>query len=708
MTSASRAALKSSSPDAGRSEWPVVVARAGLALAVGLMAATLVLLGLTWSGDVPPLGASDVQDAVLVGVFFAYSIVGALIVTRLPQNRVGWIFLASGLLLQVWVFSYRYAAYGLEERPGSLPAAELLAWVSEWSVVLGLGLAFTFLLLLFPTGRLVSRRWGAVAWFAAFAIGFTTITWATTPGRLSEFAQVTNPVGIAAVGRLDLPGLGWVLTVLAIVASAVSLVVRYVRSTGLERRQIQWFVYAAVVMAVALVVVSIASESQSSPIGVAADVLLPVAFVALPAAAYVAIFKNDLYDLELVVSKTITFGVLTALITGSYVAVVVGVGAVVGTIGESNLVLSVLATAIVAIAFQPARVRVQRLANRLVYGERATPYEVLAELSHRMGDAIEAEEVLPQMARVVTEGTGALRAELWLVVGRHLHRLSSWPPESGSPTLPLTEGRLPPVPGATRTVEVHHQGELIGAVALTMPPGRTLTPTEDRLLADLAAQAGLVLRNVRLFEELKASRRRIVSAQDEERRRLERDIHDGVQQRLLALALTLKMTAARVGHDPNEAVIESLDDAAGEARETLVELRRLARGIHPAIITEGGLVAALESLAERTPLPVEMQVPDPERLPAPVEVTVYYVVAEALTNAVKHAAASKVAVDVVRSDGRILVEVVDDGSGGALASPGSGLSGLGDRVAALGGHLQIDSPPGRGTRIQVDIPCGSS
>ncbi len=708
MTSDSRAAGKSSSPDTGRGEWPVVVARAGLALAVGLVAATLVLLGLTWSGEVSPLSASDVQDALLVGVFFAYSVVGALIVIRLPQNRVGWIFLASGLFLQVWIFSYRYAAYGLVVRPGSLPAVELMAWTSAWSLVLGLGLAFTFLLLVFPTGRLVSRRWGAVAWFAAFAIGFTTITWATSPGPLSVFDQVTNPVGIAAVGRLDLPGLGWVLTVLATVASAVSLVVRYVRSIGVERRQIQWFVYAAVVMAVALVMVSIPSESQWSPIGVAADVLLPVAFVALPAAAYVAIFKHDLYDLDIVVSKTITFGVLTALITGSYVAVVVGVGAAVGTAGESSLVLSVLATAVVAIAFQPARVRVQRIANRLVYGERATPYEVLAELSHRMGDAVDAEAVLPQMARVVTEGTSALRAEVWLVVGSDLHRLSSWPPESGSPTLPLTEGRLPPVPEATRTVEVRHQGQLLGAVALTMPPGQTLTPTEDRLLADLAAQAGLVLRNVRLVEELKASRRRIVSAQDEERRRLERDIHDGVQQRLLALALTLKMTAARVGNDPNEALIESLDDAAAEARETLVELRRLARGIHPAIITEGGLVAALESLAERTPLPVEMQVPDTERLPAPVEVTVYYVVAEALTNAVKHAAASRVAVDVARSDGRILVEVVDDGSGGALASPGSGLSGLGDRVAALGGHLKIDSPPGGGTRIQVDIPCGSS
>jgi signal transduction histidine kinase len=584
-----------------------------------------------------------------------------------------------------------------------------MAWTSEWAVVPGFGSAFTFLLLVFPTGRLSSRKWRPVAWFAALAVSFTAITWATVPGPLSGFDQVTNPVGIAAVGRLDLPGLGWVLTVLAVVASAVSLIVRYIRSAGVERRQIQWFVYAAAMAAMALTTATIASESDWKPIVVAADVLFPLAVVALPTAVYIAIFKHDLYDLDIVISKTITFGFLTALITGAYVAVVVGAGALVGTAGEPNLALSVLATVIVAIAFQPARARVQRLANRLVYGTRATPYEVLAELSHRLGDAIDAAAVVPEMARIVTEGTGAVTAEVWLVVGSELHRVSSSSPnEHRRETVPMAGGQLPNLPKASHTVSIRHQGQLLGAITLTMPPGRALTRTEDRLLNDLAAQGGLVLSNVRLVEEVKASRKRIVSAQDEERRRLERDIHDGVQQRLLALSLALKMTANQVGHDSPEAMVDSLDDAAKEALETLAELRRLARGIHPAIVTEGGLVAALESLAERTPLPVDMRVPDTERFPTAVEVTVYYVVAEALTNAVKHAAASTLTVDLARSDGRILVTVIDDGSGGATPSPGSGLSGLEDRVAALGGLLQIDSPLGGGTRIKAEIPCGSS
>jgi signal transduction histidine kinase len=436
--------------------------------------------------------------------------------------------------------------------------------------------------------------------------------------------------------------------------------------------------------------------------------LFPLAVGALPTAAYVGIFKHRLYDLDVVVSKTISFGVLAALITGAYVVMVAGVGAAVGAVGRSNLMLSVVATAVVAVAFQPIRRRVERLADRLVYGARATPYEVLAELAHRMGDAVNRETVLPRMARIVTEGTGALRAEVWLVVGSELQLVSCWPPGADRRTLPVAGGGLPSLPDADRAVEVRHQGQLLGAVALRMPPARTLTRTEDRLLTDLAAQAGLVLSNVRLIEELKASRRRIVSAQDEERRRLERDIHDGVQQRLVTLALALKMTAAEVGHDANDAVIDSLGRAAGEAVTTLAELRRLARGIHPAIVTEGGLAAALESLAERTPLPVELLVAQTGRLPAPVEVTVYYLVAEALTNAVKHAAASAATVTLARSDGQVLVEVVDDGGGGAMPSPGSGLSGLEDRVAALGGHLRIVSPAGGGTRIQAGIPCESS
>lgn len=685
----------------------VAAAWGSLGLAVGLVLATLTLIVLTATDRVGTMMAgSHLGDGLFALAFLAYSAVGALIVVRRPDNRVGWVFLASGLGFHLWVFAWRYAAFGLLVRPGSLAASELAAWLASWVVTVGFGLAFTFLPQVFPNGSPPSRPWRPLTWFTTVALLVWAFTWATAPGPVDSFPQVDNPLAIAAVGRLD-PGLGWMLFVLAVLASVASLVVRYVGSAGAQRRQIRWFAYAAVLMGVALVVTSIASEGWW-PAEVAAGVLVPAAVAAVPVAAFVAIFKHDLYDLDVVVSKTITFGLLAALITGGYVAVVTGVGVAVGTAGELSLALAVLVTAAVAVAFQPARVRVKRVANRLVYGPQAAPYDVLAEFSRRMGGSLDATAALPQMARIVAEGTRAARAEVWLVFDDRLHRIACWPAEANRQVLSLTEGGLPPLPGTSRTVEVRRHDELLGAIALTVAPGRTLTPTEERLLADLAAQAGLVLSNVRLVEEVKASRQRLVAAQDEERRRLERDIHDGVQQRLVTLALALKVTSTQVPRDRSNAVADALDAAATEAAETLAELRRLARGIHPAIVTEGGLVAALESLAERAPLPVEVRMCDRERLAAPVEITAYYLVAEALTNTAKHATATSATVTLERTEGRVIVEVVDDGVGGAAAAPGSGLAGLADRVAALGGRLEILSPAGDGTRLRAEIPCVSS
>lgn len=679
-----------------------VVARTGMGLAILLVGAAFVLIGLTWSNRVEALTASHLQDALLVLGFLLYSAVGAVVLSRRPGNRVGGIFLSSGLLLLLWIFSFRYATYGLMVRPGSLPGAEAAAWLG-WTVIPGFGLAFTFLLLVFPDGRLPSPSYRAVAWFAGVAVAFTTTTWATLPGPLDLFGQVINPVGISAVERLRLNEVGWGLLLLAVLASAASLIIRYVHSTGTARRQLQWFAYAAALVGLTWLTITIATDW--APAWAVAEVMLPVAVAALPIAAFVAIFKHDLYDLGVVVSKTITFGVLAALITIVYVGLVVGVGSAVGGVGEPNLFLAILATALVAVAFQPVRARVQALAARLVYGERANPYEVLAEFAHRMGETVNPERALPEVARLLGEATDASRTGLWLVVESELRRVAAWPDEEDRSAVRLVEGRLPPLPDASDAVEVRHQDRLLGAITLTVPLGRELAPIERRLVTDLAAQAGLVLDNLRLIEELKASRQRIVTAQDQERRRLERDIHDGVQQRLLALALRLRTEAEAT--EPELEVGGILKDAADEARDILTEVRRLARGIHPAIVTEGGLVAALESLSERSPIPTEVRSPDIGRLPEPVDVTIYYLVAEALANVTKHAQASEATVTVERVNGRIRVEVTDDGIGGAVAS-GPGLTGLADRVAALAGQLEVESPPGGGTRLRAEIPCGSS
>jgi signal transduction histidine kinase len=206
--------------------------------------------------------------------------------------------------------------------------------------------------------------------------------------------------------------------------------------------------------------------------------------------------------------------------------------------------------------------------------------------------------------------------------------------------------------------------------------------------------------------QVRESRARIVAAADEERRRIERDIHDGAQQRLVALGLQLRNAQRRLGRESDPEVQQLLSDAVGELQLAVYELRELARGVHPAVLTEEGLAAALESLVARTPFPITLDVAE-ERLPEQVEATAYFVVCEALTNMAKHAHASKATICAHRQDGVVTVAIEDDGIGGAFAKDGSGLRGLSDRVEALGGRLAIDSPPSGGTRIVAEMPCAS-
>ncbi|MGH2947519.1 MAG: PAS domain S-box protein [Solirubrobacteraceae bacterium] len=249
-------------------------------------------------------------------------------------------------------------------------------------------------------------------------------------------------------------------------------------------------------------------------------------------------------------------------------------------------------------------------------------------------------------------------------------------------------------------------GRLWGAVMVSTIDEAPFPEGSEQRIADFAELVALALANAEAREELAASRERIVEAGDAERRRLERNLHDGAQQRLVALSLTLRLAEARLA-DADPAALELLRGANAELGEALGELRELARGIHPAILTDRGLVPALEMLAGRASVPVELSAPLEERLPGPVEAAAYYIVAEALTNASRHARASRVRVHVARTESGAVVEVTDDGVGGADERTGSGLRGLCDRVDALGGTLELDSPAGFGTTLRARIPCRS-
>ena len=274
------------------------------------------------------------------------------------------------------------------------------------------------------------------------------------------------------------------------------------------------------------------------------------------------------------------------------------------------------------------------------------------------------------------------------------------------------EGRAPQIVerltsfgyGSASAAPIRVGGQVWGALVAAAPEHEPLAPGSERRLADFAELVAQALANADAYMKLAASRIRIVEAGDTERRRLERNLHDGAQQRLVSLAVQLRLIKARLRKDPAsaEALVEEAD---AELDQALGELRELARGIHPAVLTERGLATALHALAERAPIPIELtQIPE-ARLPGSVEAAIYYVVAEAITNVAKYAQATRATVEVERSNGFATAVVTDDGVGGAEPVPGSGLAGLADRVEALGGRLQIDSTAGRGTQLSAEIPC---
>ncbi len=632
-----------------------------------------------------------------VSVVFAvtFPFTGALVASRRPGNAVGWLMIGAPLFASLNSVAQDYAEHALVNSPGSLPGGAFASWIGAWAWV-PLVASVPLLLQLLPDGRPLTRRWrwllhASLAEFTFMLAGFMA-TWPIRGPRLVGDWDVGQAPALTRIAALSSPILAAV-----VLGSIASVVVRFIRSRGEERQQLKWITFGVLIVGLNLIV----SVNVQTPSILDAAAQLPLA-VALP----VAILRYRLYDIDLVINKTLVYGVMAGFISAVYVAIVVGVGRLVGS--GRDLGLSILATALVAVAFQPVRERVQRVANRVVYGRRASPYEVLSEFSGGMARAVATEELLPRMARVAAEAVGAAGADVWLRVGPDLIREASWPGPAGSARITAeVVGEMEAdvaLTGADLAVPVRHQGELLGVIGARRSAGEQLSPGEAKLLRDLASQAGLVLRNVRLIEELRTSRQRLVSAQDQERRRLERDLHDGAQQRLVAVSLALRMARATVRPDVDPAVGSRLDQASEQLALALAELREFARGVHPAILTERGLVAGLRSLAERSTVATTVQSGLDRRLPAPVEAAAYFVASEALANVAKYANATSVTVRLDAPDGVLTLDVADDGIGGADPSRGSGLRGLGDRVAAVDGTLDVDSPAGNGTRLTARIP----
>jgi signal transduction histidine kinase len=657
-----------------------------LALLLALGALTFLFLGRATSAPSESFGFRGFS-AVFAIVF---GTTGLLIATRVPSNPIGWLFLALGIGSGIQEVAQQYAIYGILHRPGSIPAADVAAWIVQWIWIPLTAVAIVFIPLLYPTGRLPSAAWRPIAFTAGALITIDACAFALAPGRLEEFREVVNPFGLpGATGLIEIAEIGLLGYMLALVAAVTSLVIRYRRGSRDERLQLKWLVLVGALAGVALVATFLMQViTGSTPRFL--EYLIVLAIAAVPIAIGVAILRYRLYDIDLVINRTVAYGVLAAFITGVFVAIVVGVGTTVGSRG--NPFLSAVAAAVVALAFQPARRRAQHLANRLVYGDRATPYEVLSGFTERLAETYSVEDVLPRLARVLAEGIGASAVTITLGSGEAAHPVAAFPSSSADRA-------------GGETFDVRHQGEILGAIDVVMPASEPLGPSQEKLVADVATQAGLVLRNASLIEDLKASRQRLVTAQNEERRRIERNIHDGAQQQLIALAVKLKLADSLVGTD-EERAHAMLVDLQSETNQALEELRDLARGIYPPLLADRGLGAALESQARKSTVPVSIETDGIGRYPQEAEAAVYFSCLEALQNVAKYAEATAATIRLRQANGSLSFEVTDDGVGfdPGSVSAGSGLQGIADRISALGGDVTVRSAPGDGTTVAGRIP----
>jgi signal transduction histidine kinase len=679
---------------------PRIAWSAGIA-AIVLMAGQLIFMYVDRHVALPP-GANaqanlswnfaNVLNAVTNA---AAAVIAILLVTRLPENRIGWLFLAAGLSLGISGFSSAYGVHALWTEPGSLPAGNLMAWLGAWTGFVPLA-AITILFLLFPTGRPLSSRWSVVtkavaaAWSIAIggAAFFSMLSWSDPFQQKQSSATGLETIGFLVV--LALPLLATFAT------SIIGVVVRFRRSTGDERLQLKWFAVGAVLVLVTILATIISSAQVVVALQDAATIFF---FVAIA----IAILKYRLYEIDVVINRAVIYGTLAVFITLVYVGLVVGIGTLVGN--NRSPLLSAVAAAIVAVAFQPVRQWARRLANRVVYGSRATPYEVLSDFADRIAGTYATEDVLPQMAQIVAAGTGAERTVVWLRVGDELRAEASSGNAPGTAVIRVQGGELPPMADGEFAAPVTDQGELLGAISVRMPRAEPLSESGERLIADVASQAGLVLSNARLIEELRASRQRIVAAQDQARRRLERNIHDGAQQQLVALAVKLRLMGAMVGNDP-EKERQLADQLVAETQEALENLRDLARGIYPPLLQDKGLVSALEAQARKSAVPTIVRADGVSRYPQELEAAVYFCTLEAMQNAAKYADATRVIVRLSERDGRLAFDITDDGTGfdPSVNGHGSGLQGMADRLEALGGRLEVESDIGRGTTIGGNLP----
>ena len=656
----------------------------------------------------PPARRDPVSEVALTALMLlAWATLGTLIIRRLPRHPVGWLVAAVGLVGPVGTAGEAYAGVA----PG-LPGRDWVYWsTAEFGGFVPV--CIVLLLLVFPDGRLLSRRWRVVVFLVVGASVAMTVG-----GRLSEYSAggedgftfgkpwLDNPLPVT-IGQghpLWGGGLGWPLFLASLIGAVVSFGLRYRRADGEQRRQVRWLVPPFALVAAGFL--GMVAEGADSTFW-----LLVPGGLAVPMAIAVAVLRHRLYDIDLLIRRSVVYAILWLAIGGVYVAVAALPGIALGD--RLPVGAAVAVTVVATLAFQPARRRVDRVVGRLLFGERPSELELLSRFGETVADAFDIADLAPRAAETVRHGLDLEWARVTLIVGDgEGGRLEP----AGASGIDLAGGRQP-----ERVVPLDHGSERLGTIECGAKRDGRWTERDHTVLASLARQAALGIHNAHLAAELsarldeigrqaaelRASRARLVAAQDTERQRIERDLHDGVQQDLVSLLTRLGLARTQLRRDP-AAAESTLAELQAQTAEVLRDLRQLVQGIHPPVLTDRGLLEAVEAKLSQLPVGVQLHA-DPSlrgvRFDPDAEAAAYFFVTEGLTNAMKHAAGASVAVRLTVDQEGLVVEVIDDGRGFVpAAAPGSGLTGLRDRVEAVGGAMHVHSHPGSGCRLEARMP----
>jgi signal transduction histidine kinase len=665
------------------------ISASGAALLLLAFALTLAVA----ANDVPSAGHAGTLNLLSrLAAMAALLPLGALMAARVPQNPIGWLVCATSMGVALAVAAQSYATYS--HFVDRLPAEPWIGWLGEWAATPMIALV-TVAPLVFPTGRLLSRRWRPALWLAVAAP--VVLLQHGVLGVGEELGFLGNPIsdGRALANLGDAASLGWFLMIPAAALGIAALRIRGRTADAETAAQLRLLVRAAVLVAIAFAACMITSFLTPGA-GDVGGVAWWLSLAFLAGAMAVAILRHHLYGLDVHVNRALVYTALTFVLGGLYVVAVLGLGRLLGQ--DVSLGIALPATVLVAVVFQPLRDRLQRSVNRLLYGQRDEPYAAISSLGRRLGEAIGQADVLSAMVNTIAD---ALRLPYVAV-------------ELAAPAEGPAAVHGTPAAGVALQLPLVHGGQRVGTLILgARAHGEALGEADRRLLEDFTHHAAAAVSGVALSSEVQRSRERLVSAREEERRRLSGDLHDGLGPTLAGAILMIEAARGMLTRDPATGD-KLLDRAAASIETTVADIRRLVYGLRPPALDQLGLAGAIRQQASELATGGERQIacdlraPDPmPPLPAAVEVAIFRITQEALTNIARHAEARNASI-LIAVDGAVRLEVSDDGRGlPENRRVGVGLTSMRERAAELGGSFDIHSAPNGGTTLSVRLPLAT-